>query len=59
MRVLGHNIKIYSTTGELLYNAFFSVEDHPQKDLELAMQGQSAYTVSPKERARESIFLFR
>ena len=57
--VLGHNIKIYSTTGELLYNAFFSVEDPPQKDLELAMQGQSAYTVLSQGESTRVYFSFR
>ena len=56
--VLGHNIKIYSTTGELLYNAFFSVEDPPQKDLELAMQGQSAYTVLSRGESTRVYFSF-
>ena len=45
--VLGSNLKIYSTTGELLYNSLFSEEDLPTQDLDYAKQGKSAYTIYP------------
>lgn len=43
--VLGSNLKIYSTTGELLYNALFADEQAPGDDMAYAAQGKSAYTV--------------
>lgn len=45
--VLGSNLKIYSTTGELLYNSLFSEENLPTEDLDYAKQGKSAYTIYP------------
>ena len=56
--VLGHNLKIYSTTGELLYNALFAEEEPEGEDLENAKQGKSSYTVLSTGEATRVYFSF-
>ena len=56
--VLGSNLKIYSTTGELLYNALFADEQAPGDDMAYASQGKSAYTVYTSGKHTRVYFSF-
>ena len=56
--VLGNNLKIYSTTGELLYNVLFVDEQAPGDDMAYAAQGKSAYTIYTSGKIPGYIFPF-